>query len=174
MSVHLLKMDRVDTPLGPMVAIGDEEALYLLEFIDRIVLERRIESLRIQLDAAIERRKTGPVHSIQNELRLFFEGRLNHFQTPLKILGSDFQKSVWMELQKIPLGQTRSYLDLAKAIENPKAVRAVARANGANLLNLVIPCHRVIQSNGELGGYGGGVMRKKWLLLHEMEKNHDY
>lgn len=166
--IHLLKADWIDTPLGPMVAIGDEEALYLLEFVDRRALEREIERLRIKLGAAIVPGKTGPIRSIESELNLYFEGKLHHFQTPLKMLGSDFQKSVWIELQKIPLGQTRSYLSIAKAIENPKAVRAVARANGANPLTLIIPCHRVIQSNGELGGYGGGVARKKWLLSHEM------
>src|SRR3990167_8431232 len=95
------------------------------------------------------------------------------FKTPLHLLGTPFQKRVWAALQRIPLGQTQSYLDVAKTIQHPKAVRAVARANGANSLALIIPCHRVICSSGELGGYGGGVSRKKWLLQHEqgMEKH---
>lgn len=80
------------------------------------------------------------------------------------MIGSAFQKKVWQELKKIPLGETRSYLEIAKAINVPTACRAVARANGANQLAIVVPCHRVINSNGELGGYAGGVLRKQWLL----------
>jgi AraC family transcriptional regulator of adaptative response/methylated-DNA-[protein]-cysteine methyltransferase len=83
------------------------------------------------------------------------------------MLGSDFQKNVWRELIKIPPGETKSYADIAKAIKQPSAFRAVARANGANQLAIIIPCHRVINSDGELGGYGGGLTRKAWLINHE-------
>ena len=89
------------------------------------------------------------------------------FNTPIVMLGSDFQKSVWHELIKIPPGETRSYTDIAKRIKQPSACRAVARANGANQLAVIIPCHRVINSDGELGGYGGGLTRKAWLINHE-------
>ena len=81
--------------------------------------------------------------------------------------GSFFQQSVWIELQKIPYGETRSYRDLAIVLQKPTAFRAVALANGANQFAIVIPCHRVIKANGDLCGYGGGIMRKKWLLEHE-------
>ena len=94
---------------------------------------------------------------------LYFDGKLTEFKTPLFFLGSPFQQQVWETLQKIPSGETRSYLEIAKAIEKPLACRAVARANGANQLAIVVPCHRVINTNGDWGGYGGGLARKKWL-----------
>lgn len=165
--IHLLKADWIDTPLGPMIAMGDEEALYLLEFVDRRGLEREIERLRKKTGSAIVPGKTGPIHSIERELKSYFSGSLKTFQTPIKLIGSPFQIEVWLELQKIPMGKTCSYSDIAKAIQKPLAVRAVARANGANQFAIIIPCHRVIQANGDLGGYGGGIARKKWLLSHE-------
>lgn len=165
--ISLLKADWIDTPLGPMMAIGDETSLYLLEFVDRRGLEIEIEKLRKRTHAAIVPGKTAPIRSIEKELQLYFKGNLNHFQTPIKLIGSPFQKDVWAELQKIPMGQTRSYSEIAKSIKNPRAIRAVARANGANQLALIVPCHRVINSNGDLGGYGGGIARKKWLLSQE-------
>ena len=100
--------------------------------------------------------------------RAYFEGKRQDFKTPLFLLGSPFQKRVWEELMKISPGKTRSYAEIAMAIGKPTAYRAVANANGANQLAIVIPCHRVINSNGELGGYGGGIARKKWLI--DLEK----
>jgi len=97
-------------------------------------------------------------------LTAYFDGKLKEFQTPLFLLGSPFQKQVWEALNKIPFGETSSYLDIAKRIGRPAACRAVAQANGANQLAIIIPCHRVINHNGELGGYGGGITRKEWLL----------
>ena len=107
---------------------------------------------------------------IEKELRDYFSGKNLNFQTPIFLLGSDFQKTVWNALQTIPIGQTQSYLEVAKKIGNDKAFRAVANANGANQLALIIPCHRVINANGELGGYGGKKKKKAWLLAHE--KHH--
>jgi AraC family transcriptional regulator of adaptative response/methylated-DNA-[protein]-cysteine methyltransferase len=166
-NVLLLKADWIDTPLGPMIAIADEEALYLLEFVSRRGLEREIEKLRKTRGSVIVPGKTAPIDSITKELQWYFAGSLTSFQTPIKPLGSPFQKRVWEELQRIPMGKTCSYSEIARSINHPLAVRAVARANGANQLAIVIPCHRVINSNGELGGYGGGLARKKWLLSHE-------
>lgn len=163
----ILKAAWIDTVLGPMVAIADEDALYLLEFVDRRGLEKEVERLRQRTKLAIIPGYTPPIHSIEEELKRYFEGTLKEFKTPLFFLGSPFQKRVWEELQKIPPGETRSYLEIAIAIGNRLAFRAVARANGANQLAIIIPCHRVINTNGELGGYGGGVSRKNWLLNHE-------
>ncbi|MDI9634581.1 trifunctional transcriptional activator/DNA repair protein Ada/methylated-DNA--[protein]-cysteine S-methyltransferase [Kamptonema cortianum] len=163
----ILKASWLDTKLGPMIAIGDEEALYLLEFVDRRGLEREVERLRKRTRLAILPGITQPIRSIENELKQYFEGNLKEFKTPLHFLGSSFQKRVWEELLKIPFGETRSYAELAATIGKPSAFRAVANANGANQFAIVIPCHRVINSNGELGGYGGGLPRKKWLLAHE-------
>lgn len=163
----ILKATWLDTQLGPMVAIADEKELYLLEFVDRRGLEREVERLRIRLKAAIIPGQTAPIQSIERELTQFFDGSLTEFKTPLHLMGSPFQKSVWEQLRQIPPGETRSYADIALALGKPTAYRAVAQANGANQLAIVIPCHRVINSDGGLGGYGGGVARKEWLLNHE-------
>lgn len=163
----ILKASWLDTPLGPMLAIADEEKLFLLEFADRRGLEREIERLRRRIKAAIIPGVTPPIHSIEKELHAYFAGKLKQFKTPFYLLGSDFQKNVWEALRKIPLGETRSYAELAVTIGKPTAFRAVANANGANQLAIIIPCHRVINTNGELGGYGGGIARKKWMIEHE-------
>ncbi|MBB6669541.1 bifunctional transcriptional activator/DNA repair enzyme AdaA [Cohnella nanjingensis] len=163
----ILKAAWLDTRLGPMIAIADEEALHLLEFVDRRGLEREVERLRRRTRSAVIPGYTPPIRSIEDELNRYFEGRLSAFQTPLSLLGSPFQQEVWDRLTRIPPGQTTSYAQLAASIGRPAAYRAVAQANGANQLAIVIPCHRVINANGELGGYGGGLSRKAWLLQHE-------
>jgi AraC family transcriptional regulator of adaptative response/methylated-DNA-[protein]-cysteine methyltransferase len=101
---------------------------------------------------------------------VYFDGNLTEFKTPLFFLGSSFQKQVWEALRKIPFGQTRSYAEMATFIGKPSAFRAVANANGANQLAIVVPCHRVINTNGDLAGYGGGIARKKWLIHHEQKR----
>ncbi|MBM4222670.1 MAG: bifunctional transcriptional activator/DNA repair protein Ada [Gammaproteobacteria bacterium] len=163
----ILKVSWIDTKLGPMIAIADEAGLYLLEFVDRRGLEREIEKLRIKIKAAIIPGTTDSIKSITLELESYFEGKLKKFNTPLHLLGSSFQRSVWAELMHIPYGQTRSYMEQSKAIDKATAYRAVANANGANQLAIIIPCHRIINSNGDLGGYGGGIARKQWLIEHE-------
>jgi len=168
---HVLKASWIDTMLGPMIAIASEEALYLLEFVDRRGLEREVERLWQKLRCAIVPGITAPIRQIEQELHEYFEGQLTVFTTPLALLGSPFQQQVWEQLMKIPPGETRSYGQIAIALEHPSAFRAVARANGANQLAIVIPCHRVINANGELGGYGGGLTRKEWLL--QLEKKGD-
>jgi AraC family transcriptional regulator of adaptative response/methylated-DNA-[protein]-cysteine methyltransferase len=164
---NILKASWVDTKLGPMIAIADEEFLYLLEFVDRRGLEREVERLRTRKKAVIIPGRSKPIETIEQELELYFEGTLREFKTPMALLGSVFQVSVWDELRKIPIGETRSYKEIAHLLGKPTSYRAVAQANGANQIAIVIPCHRVINSNGELGGYGGGLKRKKWLLNHE-------
>ncbi len=163
----VLKASWLDTPLGPMLAVADEEALYLLEFVDRRGLEMEIERLRKKAKLPIVPGLTAPIRQIEKELAEYFEGKRKEFKTPLFQIGSPFQKRVWEELRKIPHGETRSYAELAAAIGNPSAFRAVAQANGANPIAIVVPCHRVINTGGALGGYGGGISRKEWLLNHE-------
>ena len=160
----ILKASWLDTTLGPMIAIASDTALYLLEFVDRRGLEREIERLRDKTKSTIIPGKTDLIISIEKELALYFDGKLSHFKTPLSLLGSPFQRQVWNELLKIPPGETRSYLDIATTIGKPTACRAVALANGANQLAIIIPCHRVINANGALGGYAGGISRKEWLI----------
>ncbi|MEW9699528.1 bifunctional transcriptional activator/DNA repair enzyme AdaA [Paenibacillus sp. SI8] len=166
---NILRASWIDTRLGPMIAIGDEHALHLLEFVDRRGLEREVELLRQRTRSAIIPGITEPIRSVEKELTQYFEGTLTTFKTPVFLLGSPFQKSVWEQLMKIPPGETRSYLDIAHSLGKPTAFRAVAQANGANQLAILIPCHRVINSNGDLGGYGGGLSRKNWLLTHEKQ-----
>lgn len=167
-NVNLLKATWLDTRLGAMLALADDEALYLLEFVDRRGLEKEVERLRARYHFAIVPGRTVIIDQIEEELNRYFSGFLDCFNTPIKMLGSDFQKKVWCALRDIPTGQTRSYAEQAKYIEQPTAIRAVARANGANQLAIVVPCHRVIGSDGALTGYAGGLPRKKWLLEHEL------
>lgn len=169
-AAQILKASWLDTPLGSMLAIADEKTLYLLEFVDRRGLEREVERLRQKTKTAIIPGETQPIHSIKNELKHYFKGELREFKTPLFLQGSPFQRSVWKELQKIPYGKTCSYSGIAVAIGKPSACRAVAGANGANQFAIIIPCHRVINSDGTLSGYGGGVARKQWLINHEKER----
>lgn len=163
----ILKSAWLDSPLGNMLVISDEEGLYLLEFVERRGLEKEIERLRIKLKAVIIPGRTKVIDSIEQELAAYFNGNLKEFKTPIHMLGSPFQKMVWQELINIPYGETRSYLEQAQAIGKPTAYRAVANSNGANQLAIIIPCHRIINNNGDLGGYGGGLQRKKWLIEHE-------
>ena len=160
----------LDTPLGSMLAISDEDALYLLEFVDYPRLEREVERVMVKTTGVIVPGISAPLKQIKSELQWYFNGSLQEFKVPLRFVGSPFQKLVWDELKRIPYGQTRSYADQAKALGKQKAYRAVANANGANQLAIIIPCHRIINSNGDLGGYGGGVQRKKWLIDFEKQK----
>lgn len=163
----------IDTQLGPMLIIADEKYLYLLEFVDRRGLEKEIENLRRRLKIGIIPGRTHITDQIEKELKNYFESNKFEFKTPCFLIGSEFQKSVWAALQTIPMGETRSYLNIATQVGNRKAYRAVANANGRNQFAIIIPCHRVINESGELGGYGGGLSRKRWLLEHEsVDKNN--
>lgn len=167
----ILHQALLDTLLGPMIAIADDIALYLLEFANRTGLDNEIARLTQQTNAIIIiSGKTQPINMIETELNAYFDGTLTEFKTPVCLLGSDFQKSVWHELQKIPMGHTKSYAQIAAAIGRPSACRAVARANSTNQLPIIIPCHRVINTNNKLGGYSGGVARKQWLIDHEKKR----
>jgi len=170
---NILKSSWLDTPLGPMLAISDEESLYLLEFVERRGLEKEIERLRLKTKSAIIPGRTIPIDQIEQELGPYFAGELKEFKTAIKMLGSDFQKKVWEELMNIPYGETRSYLEQATLIGKPTAFRAVANANGANQLAIIIPCHRIINANGDLGGYGGGLARKEFLINLEKGKIYE-
>ena len=159
----------IDSPLGPMLAVANKEHLYLLEFVQRKGLEREIERMRLKTKSIILPGAPEPIKSIKEELQLYFSGKLKIFKTPIYIYGTDFQKKAWEALIKIPYGTTRSYKEQAAIIGKASAFRAVANANGSNQLAIIIPCHRIINSDGNLGGYGGGLHRKKWLLDFELK-----
>jgi len=110
-----------------------------------------------------------PLGQCITQLDEYFRGERTKFSLPLTLIGTPFQKKVWNQLQKIPYGKTASYKDVAVAIDNPKGMRAVGGANGKNPISIIIPCHRVIAHDGSIGGYGGGLWRKEWLLKHEQE-----
>ncbi|WHA05737.1 methylated-DNA--[protein]-cysteine S-methyltransferase (plasmid) [Candidatus Bandiella numerosa] len=164
---NVLKAYYIDTYLGLMVAVADEKVLYILEFFDKKCLEYEIKKLCVKIKSGITVGKTVPIISIEKELELYFKGRLRVFKTSVYFLGTSFQKIVWNNLKDIPYGETRSYLDQAKVMNKTSACRAVANANGANQLAIVIPCHRVIRRDGNLGGYSAGIQRKQWLIEHE-------
>lgn len=163
----LLQTAQFDTPLGKMVTLADEAAIYLLQFADQPELEKEIEKLCNKANAELVSGCTQKTRSIEGELKSYFDGTLKEFKTPVVFWGTPFQQRVWQELQKIPYGQTWSYTRLAQALDKPTAYRAVAQANSANALAIIVPCHRVINADGTIGGYNGGVARKEWLLRHE-------
>ena len=164
---NVLKAYYINTYLGLMVAVADEKVLYILEFFDKKCLEYEIKRLCVKIKSGITIGKTVPIISIEKELELYFKGRLRVFKTSVYFLGTSFQKIVWNNLKDIPYGETRSYLDQAKVMNKTSACRAVANANGANQLAIIIPCHRVIRRDGNLGGYSAGIKRKQWLIEHE-------
>jgi AraC family transcriptional regulator of adaptative response/methylated-DNA-[protein]-cysteine methyltransferase len=163
----VLNIVRFSTPVGPMFACASSKGICLLDFTDCRTLETDFQSLSKRLNAVIVSGKNSHLDHVQSELQEYFTGNRKNFTVPLYTLGTDFQKSVWKILQDIPFGQTRSYKQQAIALGNPKAIRAVASANGSNPISIIIPCHRVIGSDGSLIDYGGGLHRKKWLLDYE-------
>ncbi|MGH9522764.1 MAG: methylated-DNA--[protein]-cysteine S-methyltransferase [Terriglobales bacterium] len=150
---ELLCYDIFDSPVGPLTMVLSEAGLRALEF-------GRHQHSGCVPDAL----RLAPW---RRQLKEYFERRREQFTLPLDLRGTDFQRSCWLELLKIPYGQTRSYKDIAEAIRKPKAVRAVGLANGQNPIAIVVPCHRVIGSDGTLTGYGGGLHVKEELLRLE-------
>jgi methylated-DNA-[protein]-cysteine S-methyltransferase len=143
----------IKTPLGTTTIEGDENGISKISVVD--------DDLEVSETIPLELKKA------TEQLTEYFEGKRNGFDLKLNPKGTDFQKKVWTELQKIPFGKSISYLDLAKRLGDVKSIRAAASANGKNPLWIVVPCHRVIGSDGSLTGYAGGLWRKKWLLEHE-------
>lgn len=161
-----MKFKEIATPLGQMVAIGDDRLLYVLEFCHQERVSRQLKKLEA-LALEPESGESASILSIESELRAYFSKTLRTFHTPYDLLGTPFQKEVWSALSRIPFGMTISYFEQANALQRPHAYRAVANANGANHLAILVPCHRVIAKNGSLGGYAAGILRKQSLLQHE-------
>jgi AraC family transcriptional regulator of adaptative response/methylated-DNA-[protein]-cysteine methyltransferase len=152
------------SPLGPLVAGATDEGICLLEFTDRRMLEAQFAAVRRLFDAPVVPGSNEHLETLRGEIASYFAGSLRSFSVPLTYPGTPFQRRVWQQLRAIPYGETRSYEELAAAIGEPRAVRAAGRANGLNRIAILIPCHRVVSKNGELGGYGGGLRRKQYLL----------
>ncbi|WP_262888195.1 methylated-DNA--[protein]-cysteine S-methyltransferase [Chryseobacterium gallinarum] len=164
----IIDLKRIETILGTMIACADENGICLLEFSDRKALPTELKSISRYYNANIIQGENPHFTTLEKELTEYFEGKRSIFTVPLSPVGTAFQKKVWEILQGIPYGSTRSYQEQADILGNPKSVRAVANANGLNKISIIIPCHRVIGSNGQLTGYGGGIWRKQKLL--ELEK----
>lgn len=160
----VITMMRIETPLGPMAACAVDDGLCMLEFTDRRMLETQFAIITKRFNAPVLQGTNGHLEQTARELAEYFEGRRREFTVPWVAPGTAFQQAVWKELTRIPYGTTRSYRAQAEALGTPEAVRAVANANGMNRIAIIIPCHRVIGSDGQLTGYGGGLWRKKWLL----------
>ena len=150
-----------------MIAGATEEGICLLEFIDRKILPAEYKDLIRLLNTTIEEGDNKHLKVLKKQLKEYFNGERKEFTLPLVTPGTSFQQAIWKGLQDIQYGSTMSYLEQSLVLNQPDAIRAVANANGKNRIAIVIPCHRVIGSDGRLTGYGGGLKRKKWLLDHE-------
>jgi AraC family transcriptional regulator, regulatory protein of adaptative response / methylated-DNA-[protein]-cysteine methyltransferase len=163
----MIKTAKIETPIGEMVAGANDEGLCLLEFFDRRMLKTEYSDLSGLLETSLEEGENKHLRNLRKQLKEYFNGNRKTFDIPLITPGTKFQKAVWKELQNIPFGSTRTYSEQAIALKIPESVRAIANANGMNRISIIIPCHRVIGSEGRLTGYGGGLKRKRWLLDHE-------
>lgn len=158
----------IDSPLGDLIACATEQGICMLEFSDTQKLDRELAQISKALNQEIIWGEHPHFILLEEQLKEYFSGERRDFSIPIFPIGTQFQKEVWSVLQDIPYGQTISYQQEALLLKKPKAVRAVANANGQNKISILIPCHRVIGSNGTLTGYGGGLWRKQKLL--EIEK----
>ena len=161
---------RIPTPLGPMVAAAANGKLCILEFGDRPMLETQLKRTERDFRAPIVAGDDPLFATVAAQLDEYFRGERRQFDLPIAEFGSEFQRRVWRVLSEIPYGETRGYAEQAASLGRPEAVRAVARANGDNRIAIVIPCHRVIGSDGSLTGYGGGLWRKQFLLNLERKE----
>jgi AraC family transcriptional regulator of adaptative response/methylated-DNA-[protein]-cysteine methyltransferase len=154
----------IETPVGPLVVGANESAVCLLEFSDRRMLETQLEVLRRRFGTSLVPGNNRWLDALKAQLHEYFAGKRRNFNLPLSFPGTPFQEKVWSALLEIPYGSSCSYKDVAVKVGHPEAVRAVGTANGMNRIAIVIPCHRVLNANGDLGGYGGGLWRKRLLL----------
>jgi AraC family transcriptional regulator of adaptative response/methylated-DNA-[protein]-cysteine methyltransferase len=158
------------TPIGKLLCGVFDDKICLLEFADPERLSSQIKKLENMLKTNISEGENELFYQVEQQLSEYFNGKRKEFSLPIVTVGSDFQKKVWAELLKIPYGETRSYSEQSLAVGNIKSIRAVAAANGANRIAILIPCHRVIGKNGALIGFGGGLENKKILL--ELEQKY--
>ena len=170
--VLLIKVERITTPLGPMLVGATDESVLLLEFVDRRMLPNQIKRIRKRTGGVFVPGRNEMVDRVARQITEYFDGTRRHFDLPLEPVGTDFQRATWDGLLDIPFGETRSYAELAAGIGRPAAVRAVGKANGDNALAIVVPCHRVVGADGRLVGYGGGLWRKRRLLELEGADTH--
>lgn len=157
-------LDWIASPVGPLIAGANDEGICLLEFTDRRMLETQLQTLRRRVGPVAVPGRNRWLEQLHRQMGEYFAGTRRRFDLPLVIRGTPFQERVWRALLTIPYGETWSYRDLARRVGSPGATRAVGTANGRNRIAIIIPCHRVVNADGRLGGYGGGVWRKQRLL----------
>jgi AraC family transcriptional regulator of adaptative response/methylated-DNA-[protein]-cysteine methyltransferase len=158
----------IDTPLGPLITLSSETGLHILEFPERRALPGELRRL-LGATGAVTLGASQITDQAAYALELYFSGQDAAFDMKIAPQGTEFERLHWTALRAIPAGQTRSYAKMAEALGRPGAHRAVGRANGANPLAIVVPCHRLVASDGSLTGYGGGLWRKRWLIDHEAQ-----
>jgi AraC family transcriptional regulator, regulatory protein of adaptative response / methylated-DNA-[protein]-cysteine methyltransferase len=157
----------IDSPLGPLVTVAGPDGLCLLEFAEPDRLDAQVAAVRRWFQSDVVPGSNPHLDHLRRELDAYFAGSLTRFTVPVVIPGTTFQERVWAELRRIPYGETRSYEEVARAVGARSASRAVGRANGSNRIAIVVPCHRVVNKDGGLGGYGGQLWRKQALLRLE-------
>lgn len=170
MTLTPLLTRHIATPLGPMIALAEARGLCLLDYVDRDGLDQMIAKYVARFGYVQSTGDSPLLDQLKAELGLYFDGRLTAFSIPLCLQGTQFQQQVWTALRKLPFGETRAYRTFAESIGKPKAIRAVGRANGQNPISIVVPCHRLVGSDGSLTGYGGGQQRKAALLALEQHE----
>lgn len=158
---------RLQTELGEMIAAATSKGVCLLEFADYESLDLQLRQLTLAFKAPVVLGSNSHLEKLNIQLEQYFNGERREFDIPLDLVGTDFQKQVWLSLLQIPYGETASYGEQARLIGRPTSVRAVANANGKNKVCIILPCHRIIGTNGSLTGYGGGLWRKEKLLVLE-------
>jgi len=163
-STDCIVIDWVESPLGPLVLGAKSEGICLLEFSNPQRLQKQLAQLRAVWGCPAVPGQHKYLDQLKEELTEYFSGNLTDFRIPITLKGTNFQELVWNGLLEIPYGVTQSYEGLAHVIGQPRASRAVGRANGQNRIAIVVPCHRVVNKNGKMGGYGGGLWRKQFLL----------
>lgn len=159
-----ISIQRYQSPCGELLLGAFGNRLCLCNWAEELHPKRVENRLQALLNAKFTEESAPVVQEAARQLDEYFKGKRQAFDVPLLLVGTDFQKSAWQELLKIPYGTTITYADLAARLGRPNAVRAVANANGANAISIFAPCHRVVGSNGTLGGYGGGIEAKRFLL----------
>jgi methylated-DNA-[protein]-cysteine S-methyltransferase len=169
-NVLTLLIDRIETPIGELLLVADAAGnLRAIDWAEFVLRMQRFMRLHYGKDGFRFQTARNP-HGLRDKMERYFAGDVGAIDDiPVQTAGTPFQRSVWSELRKIPGGSPISYGKLAEQIARPKAVRAVGLANGSNPIGIVVPCHRVIGSDGSLTGYGGGLERKRWLLDHEQK-----
>ncbi len=166
---RIVNVTRIETDLGVMIAAATDRGICMFEFADYKLLDLELRQLAESFKAPLVQGENPHFDTLREQLAQYFNGDCREFDLPLDLVGTEFQKQVWLGLRQIPYGHTTTYARQAELIGRPSSVRAVANANGRNKISIILPCHRVIGADGTLTGYGGGIWRKKKLLEFEQK-----